>query len=747
MKRYVRTALLSLLLAGTPTAGLLRASGESATAGSAADVVIRESAEGIRPRLELLVPSVLRLLSEVHRSHAGVFADFASELMLEMSRSSSEGIGADEVLAIVAMVKSWPDTGVQAFIFAPDREGRARWAIRLDWPLEQLSSRLRGLLDLPAAKEVFSGIQTRDEDGVLHLRLGEEPLAAVYAAGPGRSVLASHADLPLPSSGSKPAAAADAQEEATGASGDDEEADAAETTPTAAAPAPAEALITCLLNLTKTEADSGATFLSSFQAVNGAEYSGYVNDKGDWVERVRIDWPPIAGIGAKVIFGRLQQTFFAPDSSFATMVFNASAAPGIIEQLAGLGPQMFLDEGELEAVADMSAGGLQQKLDDSMTMTILPGTGLFPAPDFVVQSRTKHPDATIELLRERCKKINEMHRERDLREPWKEVEVRGRPVFWSNAAASMSGTMMPFSMKPVLFLTKEADDRGRERDFVVAGWTTTSAESLVKRWVDLPRTKEFRHLPDRRKTNGQLWLNWKLLYGWAQPYVDLAISGASLPVLTPDRKKIEEHLTPAVLTAKLGYTNLTLAHEGPIPAAVLALPAMITTAAAADESGGSDLARERLASRRLKVLFHHCKLFHQDFGRWPAEVAELDGYVDFEGHPELLELELSSAKQWTDFFTDMFSFEEDKKSEDEEEDGLPTDIDDELYVIDWGREQWSLGYKPGTLEHLERLYVDQDGNLHRELKKKEPAAAASGDTPPASTEAPADVVPPAKEEE
>jgi hypothetical protein len=34
-------------------------------------------------------------------------------------------------------------------------------------------------------------------------------------------------------------------------------------------------------------------------------------------------------------------------------------------------------------------------------------------------------------------------------------------------------------------------------------------------------------------------------------------------------------------------------------------------------------------------------------------------------------------------------------------------------VIDWGKEAWRLGLAPGTLEHLEKLYIDQDGKIHR----------------------------------
>ena len=144
---------------------------------------------------------------------------------------------------------------------------------------------------------------------------------------------------------------------------------------------------------------------------------------------------------------------------------------------------------------------------------------------------------------------------------------------------------------------------------------------------------------------------------------------------------------------------------------VLVAPAMITASTALDASGDTDLARERIASRRLRVLYHHCKLFKKDLGRWPAEIAELDGYVDFAGHPELLKLRLSSQQRWREWFTGRFKFDE-EEDPDETEDSTGA-VDDDLYVIDWGRDSWRLGYARGTLVHLEELYIDQDGKIHR----------------------------------
>ena len=190
-------------------------------------------------------------------------------------------------------------------------------------------------------------------------------------------------------------------------------------------------------------------------------------------------------------------------------------------------------------------------------------------------------------------------------------------------------------------------------------------------------------------------------------------------------------MTDGMLTAKAKFSGLEVSHQGPLPVGAVVLPSLLAVAAAADESGGSDLARERLASQRLKVLYHHSTLFHKDLGRWPAEVAELDGYIDFAGNPELLKLNLSSRKQWADWLLGGFDADDDAAEDEEEEE---SEIDEDLYVIDWEPDRWTLGLAPGTLEHLERLYIDHDGVVHRVEKKPETGASGEDRGDSAQTE-------------
>lgn len=656
-----------------------------------------ETPDGARimPRLELFVPSIHKLVSETQRSRSGVFVRHVSDLLLEMASGSSEGVSRDEALAVIEQLRRWPDTSVSAATFAPDAQGRPRWAVRVDWPLDDLHDRLDALLKSEAAKELFYGVNLRPAQAGYELRLDEIVLAYLLPDGDGRSLLAADTDLFVPPDGSD----GDSPEGAKSAS-----------------------LLTCRLDLTATEPDSGATFLSSFSAVTGVDYSSRVNDEGEWIESVRIHWPPISGLGAKALFGSVKQTFFVPHEAFGAVAINSKMIPGMLDTLAGFGPEVMFEEGgALNIVGEVGPGPIVHRARSQVCATLLPGTGFLPMPDIVIQSRTRRPNRFIDEVRSAVERTNEVYRARERREPWHEITVRQHPVFWRDGSSRSAAVIMPLVLKPVVFTTREIDARGRERDFIVVAWTSTTPDDFVRRWLGFPRDRKNRHLPSQRKMNGELWIHWQQVYRWVHPYLDLGLSMISTDVLFPRAGAVASDLTDARITADLKYAGLTFRHRGPVPLGVLVVPSLIDVSLAPDETGGSDVARERLACQRLRVLYHHCKLFRGDLGRWPAEVAELDGYVDFQGRPDLLELRLSAKKRWGDWFNELLESPEEDEEEDEDENELDTD----LYVIDWGSKRWSLGYAPQTFEHLERLYIDQDGKIHRVERKVKQEAATS----------------------
>ncbi len=654
--------------------------------------VSSEAAEvELKPRFELYMPSARRLASEAKRSHGGVFLAPLGGMLREMAGASAEGVDTEAVESIVKQIGSWPDTAIGAYAYAPDTEGRPRWAVRFDWPVGDLSKRIETLLTAEATAELFDEIELRPgkQDGYEVVLLGS-PLAYVLPLDDGHSCLSSHADLPI------------STEPPTGIlSTEDEE-------PT---------LVVGRLNLTGTEMDSGATFLSSFSAFTDLEYTGRVDENGDWVEEVNVHWPPIAGMGAKALFGKVKQTFFVPNEAFGAAAFKAIMAPGMLDGLAGFGQQMVMDaSGQMSIVGEAGVGPIMSSIEPELCLTLLPGTGFLPMPDIVVQARTKRAKQLIRNLSEAAEELNDAFHERDKSEPWHEATVADRTVFWSDGTNQYPGMIMPLVLRPVLFTTTETDARDRKRDFLVLAWTSTSPKAFVHRWLDLPRTRDMRHLPVKRKTNGQAWLNWKQVYKWVSPYVNVPLGTLIGQVPLPRLDDVRPDMTDALVTIKLSYAGLKAHHQGPLPVGLLVLPALASASAAADAGGGSDLARERLACQRLKVLYHHSKLFKKDVGRWPAEVAELDGYVDFEGHPGLLELRLSSRKAWGKWFQELIEADDEEEDDEGIEEDVFGSIDDDVYVIEWGCDTWLLKLAPRTLEHLEELYIDQDGKLHRKKR-------------------------------
>lgn len=660
----------------------------------------------VKPRFELHVPSVRRLIAEVRRSHTGLFTAHFGNILREMAGASAEGVDAEEAAAIVSQIQGWPDSGAHGVMFAPDTEGRPRWMIRFDWPINDLHARIEALLATKAAKEIFEGVLLESTStGRYAVRLPEATLAFLLPGGDTQAYLASHEDLEFPAL----PFAGTAETEAGGAS-----------------------LLVARLNLTGTEADSGATFLSSFSAVTAVDYAGRVNDNGEWIEGVHVYWPTISGMAVKAFLGKVKHTFFVPDEAFGSIAFSTMMGPGMLEGVAGFGPQVMMENpGEIELVGEVEVGPIAQRIRSDVCVTLLPGNGFLPVPDIVVQSRAKRTADFAEDMRAATQKINQIHRGREQPEPWHETTVRDRAVFWSDSSTQYRGMIMPVIARPVIFLTRELDAKEKERDFLVMGWTTTSPEGLVRRWLDWPRRQDRGRFPTATKTNGQLWINWKQVYEWVHPYLDFGLSVVSTDALLPSAAEAESNMTDGMLTAKAKFSGLEVSHQGPLPVGAVVLPSLLAVAAAADESGGSDLARERLASQRLKVLYHHSTLFHKDLGRWPAEVAELDGYIDFAGNPELLKLNLSSRKQWADWLLGGFDADDDAAEDEEEEE---SEIDEDLYVIDWEPDRWTLGLAPGTLEHLERLYIDHDGVVHRVEKKPETGASGEDRGDSAQTE-------------
>ena len=146
-------------------------------------------------------------------------------------------------------------------------------------------------------------------------------------------------------------------------------------------------------------------------------------------------------------------------------------------------------------------------------------------------------------MRETTRKLDASFVGREQRPRWHEETVRGRTVFWSDGEAAPAGVVLPVVMRPLLFSSKELDASGKEREYLVVGLTSTTPARLVERWLDFPRTSEHLYLPNQRKTNGQLWVNWSQVYRWTYPYLNLSSGVISTDALLPPPDAAKTHLT------------------------------------------------------------------------------------------------------------------------------------------------------------------------------------------------------------
>ena len=165
--------------------------------------------------------------------------------------------------------------------------------------------------------------------------------------------------------------------------------------------------------------------------------------------------------------------------------------------------------------------------------------------------------------------------------------------------------------------------------------------------------------------------------------------------------------------------------QGPLPLGAAYVPAVTAASAFGDAGPRLRGARELVACRNLRVLYHHSKLFKKDYGRWPSTVAELDGYVDFAvasqfASPFGLKTEVSSAG----LFPSSRLTEE--KGGRRRSRRMTTRSDDSFCMKSTGpRAIGNSNSGPISSREYSTIYVDKEGEIHRVPKKEEKKAAAA----------------------
>jgi hypothetical protein len=223
-------------------------------------------------------------------------------------------------------------------------------------------------------------------------------------------------------------------------------------------------------------------------------------------------------------------------------------------------------------------------------------------------------------------------------------------------------------------------------------------------------------VPSSEKAHWQARIHWRSIYDLVHPYLSTFACLSGDATLPPTSEEIADSLDDSEVNVRIEFNGLQVRHTGPIPFGAAYVPGVTIASLSASADPSSESARERVACRHLRVLYHHARLFKKDYGRWPATVAELDGYVDFAIHPYLLRLR-PQERSLAENFVAVFTGEREHQSGDEEEEWEA--IDDSLYVIDWTPEDWKLKFRDDQFKEYQTIYIDTEGNIHRVPKTKQ----------------------------
>jgi len=623
------------------------------------------------PQVEIFVPSVTGLCEAASKSKTAELFAALSPMIPKPSDDDDEGMDLAALVKLIDKARAWPDTSLGFTTYTQDREGRPRWALRVDWPPAELEERLAELLENESAAKVFEGVKlTRTDDGVVRLELPDLVLAVLKETD-GGALVASADDVVPPDTlygqevkkGGKPA------------------------------------LAYCRLNLDAGDEDeSGDSIFSSMSGIRSVLYSVRLRKDGAWREQFGVSWNPLLGLALKAVFQKTKKPFDCPRDAYAAGVVKIGLGESMVDGIAGLPP-----------------GTIGAKAGADLAAAVVPGTGFLPFPDIYFQFRTRRQAAIIRDMRAFIEKDTKKRSEDDRPAAWLEEAVGDRVMFWKNPAADGAYGLMPVTYRTVVFFVRDGDE-GSKKALLVVAQTSTSADEAVHHW-DRLRSRATK-MPSSKKVHWQARIGWKAIYDLAQPYLALLAGFAADTAIPPEADELADALIDSKIDVKIGFGGLRVRHTGPIPFGAVYVPAVAAVSLGATADASSEAARERTACRHLRVLHHHAKLFKKDYGRWPATVAELDGYVDFASHSHLLRLREKDGS-FVEGLLSVFSEARPEEPDEEEDDDA---IDDSLYVIDWAANEtagWKLKIRDGEFVRHETIYIDGEGMIHRVEKKEE----------------------------
>lgn len=637
------------------------------------------------PQVEVYVPSVARLAEEIQRSRTAKLYHAMAAMIPVPVDETGEGIDPQAIISLLKKTTAWPDTSVSIFTYTQDRDGRPRWMIRLDWPLDDLRKRMDEILKDDAAKKILKDMTLkRNDDGTFQIEL-PDTIIAVLRKTEGGSLIASTVDLQPP-------------EKAFGQKSRSDESAAMKRTKSS--------LVYCRLNLEAgSEGERGHSLFSQISGVSDIRYAASVGADGLWKERFNIRWNPLLGMALKAVFKKASEPFECPKNAYAAAVFHFGMTEGLADSIAGLPPQT-----------------IGSRADGEAAFSALPGTGFLPIPDLFYQFHARGKDKIIAAIRKSMREDAKKRKEDDRPTAWHENKIGGRPIFWRDPSADRPGGLSLATFRTVVFFEKKEDQECGDQ--LIVAQTSTGADDAVHRWDELCAKKSLRtRIPTSDHSHWQAVIHWKSIYSLFSPYLTLAAGLSEEGGAAPGVEDLGDALDDSTIDIRIQYSGLDARHQGPLPIGAVYVPAVTAASLSETADPDSEAQREQTACRNLRVLYHHSKLFKKDYDRWPANVAELDGYVDFASHADLLSLSPRDGG-FLRGFVSMFTAGKPRKmkadSNDEEEDG----IDDSLYEIDWSPSDWKLKYRADEFADYATIYIDAKGEIHRvpkttpEIKKK-----------------------------
>jgi hypothetical protein len=628
----------------------------------------------------------------------------------EPTAETDEEFDVAALMKLLEEVATWPDTSVAFTAYTQDREGRSRWAVRVDWPLKELRGRLQTLLESDEMKKILKDvILARRDDGRYQLELPDMVLA-VLTKSDGGTLIASADGLCPPEAIFGQGRSADSPSK-----GQSEKAQSKGKPKPTKKTKTKKMLVYCRLNLAEGEEGEQSTSpFGSIKAVEDVRFGMSLREDGQWTEKAVVRWHPLLGAALKMAISKLDKPFECPKKSYVVAALNAGFAEGLADSVADLPPR--------------TIGG---RAGGDLGLAVVPGNGFLPLPEVYFQFRTRSKDKIVKAVREAIEKDGQERVDEDRPVAWHEETVDGHVVFWRDPGADGASALTPATYRTVVFFVEpdKADD-GRESKEVrlIVAKTPMWASDAVRHWTELMRSAKSRiAVPDSKQAHWQARINWRSVYGLLQPYLALAAGLSKDTALPPTPEELGAALTDSVVDIRIDFGGLQVNHTGPVPAGAVYVPAMVAVGLGATGDPSSEAERERVACRHLRVLYHHAKLFRKDYDRWPATVAELDGYVDFASHPELLRLR-PKQEGFVGELTSLLSSREEKKERIESEES----IDDSLYVIEWSPDEWKLKFRDGEFVNYTTIGIDAEERIVRVPK---PEAAKAEETKADGTKA------------